>query len=373
MARHAHLVVVIGILATGPLHAGGPRDPPPVIADDPIGTPFRVRDMTFPGHMILGFFPAPAAPLGRGRQAYEVRLSMANHFQVSPAAEDYLAASRGGGEPRKLDLDDALAILDLPPHESFYLDGEFHLWNVGLHWGLTPRVDLSLDLYYTSYSGGFLDSTVYGFHELFGIPQDGRQYVQDDQFQLVFGTVGEGTILLDPPSSGGLSDPSLSVRYAFPGDPGGWRFNLEGGVKVPIADEDELLSSGSFDFGLQFTADRRWRRDGLVINLAWVDVGRFSQFPEFRPAPTETLTISWLRRYRGRMTTQVQALAAQNTFADLVGSRLADPEFQITLGFKWATSSGTWSVGITENLFNFDNTPDIALPLGWGILLPCTN
>ena len=38
------------------------------------------------------------------------------------------------------------------------------------------------------------------------------------------------------------------------------------------------------------------------------------------------------------------------------------------MGMKWATRTGVWGVGLTENLFNYDNTPDIAVHLSWGML-----
>jgi hypothetical protein len=35
-------------------------------------------------------------------------------------------------------------------------------------------------------------------------------------------------------------------------------------------------------------------------------------------------------------------------------------------GLKWATKAGVFGVGLTENLFNFSNTPDIGIHLSWG-------
>ena len=35
---------------------------------------------------------------------------------------------------------------------------------------------------------------------------------------------------------------------------------------------------------------------------------------------------------------------------------------------KWATRAGVWGVGLTETILNYDNTPDIAIHLSWGML-----
>jgi hypothetical protein len=40
---------------------------------------------------------------------------------------------------------------------------------------------------------------------------------------------------------------------------------------------------------------------------------------------------------------------------------------------KWVTRTGVWGVGLTENLFNYDNTRDIAVHLSWGKLFERPN
>ena len=40
---------------------------------------------------------------------------------------------------------------------------------------------------------------------------------------------------------------------------------------------------------------------------------------------------------------------------------------------KWATQTGVWGVGLTENIFSYDNPPDIAVHLSWGMLFDRPN
>ena len=61
-------------------------------------------------------------------------------------------------------------------------------------------------------------------------------------------------------------------------------------------------------------------------------------------------------------------IAAEHVYSRQTNTGISDPEFQITVGMKWATRIGVWGVGLTENLFNYDNTPDIADHLSWGML-----
>ena len=49
-------------------------------------------------------------------------------------------------------------------------------------------------------------------------------------------------------------------------------------------------------------------------------------------------------------------------------SDIADLELQLTTGVKWNTPLGVLGLGITENILNHDNTPDIGVHVSWGYL-----
>ena len=66
-------------------------------------------------------------------------------------------------------------------------------------------------------------------------------------------------------------------------------------------------------------------------------------------------------------------IAAEHVYSRQPNTGISDPEFQITVGMKWATETGVWGVGFTENLFNYDNTPDIAVHLSRGMLFERPN
>lgn len=336
---------------------------------DPLGAPFRIRDYTFPSFLVLGFAPAPAAPLGRGHTALELHYSIVNNFQVSEPVERYLGQSRGN-QPRPLDSADAAFILGLPEGEAYYIDGEFVMVELAAHWGITERIDLGFGINYIRYGGSVLDGVIYDFHDAIGVGQGGRQYVQDHQVQAVLGRdSGQDVVLLRRPSSGGLSDPNIFLRYALPTLLPRWGSSIELGIKIPMMDEADFLSTGSWDVGYQITLDRRFSRDALIINFGAVFPGKFEQ-TDLRPPNLPFLNLSWLHRFERWPHTRsfIQALWAEHPYRAIVDSELSDLEFQITAGFKWDTRLGVFGVGLTENVLNFDNTPDIGLHFTWGML-----
>lgn len=342
-----------------------------VLATDGIGVPLRVRDYTFPGFLVLGFAPMPSAPLGRGNYAFELHASVINDFQVSNSVEEYLAASRPSGERRSLDERDVDAILALPEGESFYIDGEYEFADVAFFYGLTDHLDIGIMAAGLRYSSGRLDRSIFDFHDRFGYGQQGRNFVADHRFQIVFGADELPPIVtLDGAGEGGAADPSLFLRYAFPARSNGWQYGFVLGVKAPLADVEFFRSTGSWDYGLQLVADRRFERNALIVNLSAVKAGNFEQ-NGFEPPLLTALHLSFLHQFRRlpRLRWTLQALVAEHPFRELVDSELSALETQLTLGFKLNTRLGVFGLGLTENILNMDNTPDIGLHFSWGLLV----
>lgn len=342
-----------------------------VLGSDPIGVPLRMRDYTFPSFLVLGFAPMPSAPLGKGNYAFELHGSIINDYQVSPEVEQYLAETRGENAPRALDQTDVEAILALPEGQAFFIDGEFDFADFAYFYGVTPNLDLGLAISAISYTGGRLDDTIFDFHDKFGYGQQGRNYVPKDGFQIVFGADGETPIVvLDNASGRGFGDPSLLFRYSFPQRSNGWQYGLSGGIKPPVASSERFMSTGSWDYGLQLVADRRFERNALIINLSVVKPGDFDQVGIELPI-LPALHVSWIHLFKRMPRTRLimQALVAEHPFRELVDSDLSELETQLTLAMKWNTPLGVIGLGLTENVFNMDNTPDIGLHFSWGLLV----
>jgi hypothetical protein len=346
-----------------------------VLGSDPIGVPLRMRDYTFPSFLVLGFAPMPSAPLGKGNYAFELHGSIINDYQVSPEVEAYLAETRGENAPRPLDGSDVEAILALPEGQAFFIDGEFDFADFAFFYGITPNLDLGLAVSAISYTGGRLDDTIFDFHNELGYGQQGRNYVPDDGFQIVFGADGHDPIVvLDGAGQRGFSDPSLHLRYAFPARSNGWQYGISAGIKAPLASTEKFLSSGGWDFGLQLVADRRFERNALIVNLSVVKPGNFEQ-TEIELPLLPALHVSWIHLFKRMPRTRLmlQALVAEHPFRKVVDSDLSELETQLTLALKWNTPLGVIGLGLTENVFNMDNTPDIGLHFSWGLLVQRKN
>ena len=63
-------------------------------------------------------------------------------------------------------------------------------------------------------------------------------------------------VLLEKPTDGGLTDPTIGVRYTGFQPLQNWRLSLEGAAKIPVAGRRLLLSTGRTDYGVQASLQR---------------------------------------------------------------------------------------------------------------------
>jgi hypothetical protein len=319
-------------------------------------TPIDSRNLSWPGLLLMGFEPAPATTLGKGRMS--IRFSY-QHVSNYIASDNVLLYLEERDEAIPLDETDVAAI-EAFEEEAFFLDGEVGRLNLGLQYGLGSRTDLVVNVPYMSYTGGELDGFIFNFHENFGIGQNGRDLIAADQFQMVLSEPDEGRsyVRLSSPG-GGLADPTFRLRHAFPGIGRGWRIGLEGGMKLPLGDPGQLHSSGNLDLGVQLAAERRWARSGLVINGYWVAAGDVDALPGLETEDPLGAQLSLLRDFGELITGHFQVLTARTVFHGISASGIGYPEFQVTLGLS-ARLAGKrrFTFAYTNNVINHDNTPD---------------
>lgn len=329
-------------------------------------TPFQIRDYTFPSFLLLGFSPVSAKSLKHKQTHLSFNYSVINDFQVSETVEEYLKENRNG-QRRPLDANDINFILNLPQGEGYYIDGEFSMLEINYNRGLGKHFELGIYTSYIFYGGRLLDGAIYGFHDAINTGQQGRSYVSDNQVQVVLARdQGQDIVLTQRPGSGGFIDPGLYLRSAFNIPYGNWQGKFSIGVKPPLMSEREFLSSGSWDSGFQLTLNRQTSYNTYTINTGYIYTGRFKQ-TNFNPPSLPYLNLGWLHRYQKspRTRSQIQLHLAEHPYRDLVDSALSELQFQLTFGLKWQLSSGVLGMALSENLFNFDNTADLALHMSW--------
>ena len=325
----------------------------------------RTRDLTPFGFLRLDMRPAHAVTIEEGGWAIETEIGYQNTWALSEEVERHLVAREPLGR-RDLGPEDFAALQALPG-ENFLLDLESAAVDVTLHYRMSSQWTAYLIGSYVTYQGGFLDGTIEGFHDMFGFSSFGRPAVSRNDVNLLYDLKSTQISAFGFPIDAGFTDPTIGLRYSgvnLPGDR--WQLAFEAAVKVPVAGERELLSTGRTDYGLQAALQRRGEHHAFYVNAAAVYYagGDFPVPQDEQIVPT--LIFGYEHRLSERTNLNLQGYISTSVYShqqtDL--DELLSDKYQLSLGVRHRISSFLVTFGVTENLQNFNNTPDIGFQLG---------
>ena len=324
----------------------------------------RSRDLTTFGFLRLDMRPAYAVSIEPGTWALETELGYQNTWALSEQVEKYLTSLEPTG---RRDLGPAeYAAIQALPGENYLLDLESAAFDLTFHYKFSRHWTGYAIVSAVSYQGGFLDSTIEGFHDAFGFSTFGRLAVKRNDVNLVYDLKNAQLASFGSPTDGGFTDPTLGVRYTGFDMPEKWALSIEAAVKIPVAGERELLSTGKTDVGVQMSLQRFYDHHALYLNLAGVYYAG-SDFPVPQDSTfVPTLVFGYERALTDRTNLNLQGYVSTSVYSreqtDL--DELLSEKYQLTLGFRHRFDRVLFSFGITENLQNFNNTPDVGIQLG---------
>ena len=328
----------------------------------------RVRDLTPFGFLRLDMRPAYAVSIEPGNWALETEIGYQNTWALSPLVEQYLISLEPQGR-RELGPAEVQAIRDLPG-ENYLVDTELATLDVTFHYKFSPRVTGYLIASGVAYRGGFLDSTIEGFHDTFGFGTFGRLAAARNDVNLIYDLKSSQSVYLESPTSGGVTDPTLGVRFIGIAMPKNWQLALEAAVKIPIDGERLLLSTGRTDYGVQASLQHLGEHHGWYVSASAVYyAGADDPVPQdSRVIPT--LVVGYELALTDNFNINLQGYASPSVYThdqtDL--KELLEDKYQLSLGLRYRASHVLITFGITENLQNVNNTPDIGAQLGFAYL-----
>ena len=276
--------------------------------------------------------------------------------------ENYLNSLPGR---RHLGPAEVQAIRNLPG-EAYLVDLELGLLDLTFHRKLTDHWGIYATFSAVTYSGGFMDGGIEWFHDRFSMSQVGRPAVKRNDINVILDL--KGTQLYQPQlPDGGLLDPTFGVRYTAAQSPAPWNLVVEAAVKVPIDGERAFLSTGHYDFGMQITLQRFYQRHAGYASLAAVHTRGSNAALSYSTQVVPTAILGYEYALSGRINLNAQFYASPSVYrhslTDL--AELRDPKFMLSAGGRYRIGSSLLTFAVTENLVNYNNSPDIGFQIGW--------
>jgi len=352
--RNGAWALLLAAAAYGPL-AGA-------VENDYLGL-LRARDLTTFGFLRLDMRPAHAIHAPAGTWAIEAELAQQNTWALSQDAERYLESLPGR---RQLGPEDVDAILALPG-ENYLFDMELAELDVTLHYKFTDRWGAYFVMSGVNYSGGFMDSGIESFHDFVGVDAAGRPNVRRDDVNLISDVNSANFAFLGAPTRGGMLDPTFGVRYSSDQQLKGWNYVLEAAAKLAWRGRKDFLSTGKTDYGLQATLQRFEDHHAWYVSASAVYYDGSTAITPTDSQILPTLIVGYERKLSDRTHMILQGYISQSVYShdDTDVDKLLERKYQLSLGFYRRFGRGVLSFAITENLQNFNNTPDVGLQLGW--------
>lgn len=337
--------------------------PPPAAADNDYFGLLRARDLTTFGFLRLDMRPAHAIHAPAGTWAIETELAHQNTWALSRGARDYLDSLPGRRALGPGEVADIKAL----PGENYVFDMELATLDVTFHYKFTRRWGGYLVMSGASYSGGFLDSAIEGFHDTFGFDNNGRPAVRRNDVNLVADLRNADIGVLDPPTGGGLLDPTIGIRYSSPAAVKGWNVVFEAAAKLAAQGRKEFLSTGESDYGVQATLQRFGDHHAWYVGASAVYYDGRSSITPTDPQVVPTLVLGYERHLGPRTHLVLQGYVSESVYSreDTDLDELLGMKYQLSLGLYRRLGRGVLSFAITENLQNFNNTPDVGMQLGF--------
>jgi hypothetical protein len=324
----------------------------------------RERDLTPFGFLRLDMRPAHAVWAPVGSWGVEVNLGYQNTWVMSPNVQQYLESLPGR---RQLGPAEIAAIRALPG-EAYLVDLELGLLDVTLHRKVAEHWSVNATFSAVSYSGGFLDGAIEEFHKVTGLSSFGRPAVARNGINIILDlkSVKDPLALSDPPE-GGLLDPVFGVRYSVAAAPAPWNLVLESAVKVPVGGQRDFLSTGKTDVGVQATLQRFAGRHAGYASAAAVRTkgSVLTSSERVQVVPTYILGYEFSFSEKTGIVTQFYASPSVFKHEDTDLEGLLQTKYQISVGLRHRAGASVWTFAITENVRNYNNTPDIGFQIGW--------
>jgi len=253
--------------------------------------------------------------------------------------------------------------IETEPDESIYLDYESYRLNLAWQYGLTKDWNLKIDIPLIRQTGGHFDSAIYDWHDIFGLRQGNRPFVEDNQYQISYADQNQSLLNLNE-SSNSLGDIQIALSHALI-ENSSTTISLWSSLKLATGDEDKLSSNGATDFSIWLAINQKlselWR---LNINTGAVMPGA----SDYKGIPL-TDVVGYGHAMLGVVLNDTVELKLQ-----LQGhsSYYEDSQTKILGSTYFATFGGTIKlsqchqieIGFSEDI-KIDASPDASLIISW--------
>jgi len=257
---------------------------------------------------------------------------------------------------------------------EYVLDYEMSETLVTVTYGFNKRFGVFLEFENRNYFGGEMDGLIQGFHDIFGIDQEGRDDVSKGRKVIQRFDPKTGQMLSET-SAEDLENNAMVflMNYTLTHGTKIWpAANVFGAVRYGLNCADLCRDNHPVDAGFGLGLAKRWSKKWYTyVSLGYT---LYESRDPREPAPgvtpvdfednafTGLFVLSW--HCTPSFSILAQYLYSGQSIKNIDG--LDEASHEVHFGFKWKTKYGMIEFALIENVISMSNSPDFGLHGGWG-------
>lgn len=245
--------------------------------------------------------------------------------------------------------------------EQLSFDGESHRLALRLDRGFANGWEIGVEAPLIVHRRGFLDAFIEGWHDLFGLPQGGRDQAAREQLDYSYQKDSKALFSLQDEEMG-LGDIRLLLsRQLLSADDSA--LALHASLELPSGAAGKLLGSGSVDMALWLSGEQRWRLTSQRLALHYgvgllaANSGELLSGQRRPLVGTGTLGLAW--SYWSWLALQIQIDAHTSLFENSGLRQIDAASAQLAIGGAVALAERTrLELAVVEDIA-VDTAPDV--------------
>lgn len=205
-----------------------------------------------------------------------------------------------------------------------------------------------------------IDQIAITFHDLIGFSNDGHDEVERDDIRISIPSYGIEMNDRNTPLYARSFEATLS-RHLTEGGHGMPDSALSLTVRKSLQSASPF-ENGSVDAGIELSTAWPMGRNFLYMNLAYTLFGS----SKFVAIPLKDKQFVGMAAYEWRVVHDESFLMQYLYTEGVVGNlgNLSEPAHELYIGYKWRLPEATVELGLIENLFIYNNSPDFGFSFG---------
>lgn len=255
--------------------------------------------------------------------------------------------------------------------ERAAFDGELWRGAGRVRYGLSESTDIETELALVYTTSGFLDDFVRWWHDLFLLPDGGRDAAEDGQYEMRLRQGGSTLYELEEDRLGFGDLPVVITHSLRAEDEDGPALAVRAGIELPLGSDDRGFGSGKIDAGTGALLERSIGRVTLFGGLDYVYTNDASSFSGSAVEINDLFTTEYGMelRWNDRLSLLTQLLWTSPLTSDIDLEEISREILDLGLGAAYdMKSGGRLFVSFHEDLVAATG-PDFSLLIGasWGL------